>query len=115
MWGTCSEQRAAFSERRAAEASKTELLRRLNSRLGAEYARWNELSRRIVLYEQQILTQAAANAQASLVAYQSDTSDFSNVMRAYIDDLNARVEHTNLLVARAKSFAALANLGGIPR
>jgi len=106
---------AAFSERRAAEASKAELLRRLNSVLEAEYARWNELSRRIELYEAQILTQASANAQASLVAYQSDAADFANVMRAYIDDLNARVEHTRLEVERAKSFAALANLGGISR
>ena len=106
---------AAFSERRAAEASKEELLRRLNSRLEAEYARWTELSRRIDLYEEQILTQAGANAQASLVAYQSDAADFSNVMRAYIDDLNARVDHTRLQVERAKSFATLANLGGIPR
>ena len=106
---------AAFSERRAAEASREELLRRLNSRLEAEFVRWTELSRRIDLYENQILTQAGANAQASLVAYQSDAADFANVMRAYIDDLNARVEHTRLQVERAKSFATLANLGGIPR
>jgi hypothetical protein len=106
---------AAFSERRAAEASKAELLRRLNSVLQAEHARWNELSRRIELYEAQILPQASANAQASLVAYQSDAADFANVMRAYIDDLNARVEHTRLDVERAKSFATLANLGGISR
>ncbi len=106
---------AAFSERRAAEGSKEELLRRLNSRLEAEYGRWAELSRRIDLYEEQILTQVSANAQASLVAYQSDAADFANVMRAYIDDLNTRVEHTRLQVDRAKSFATLANLGGIPR
>ncbi len=106
---------AAYSERRAAEASKSELFRRLNSRLQADYARWTELSRRIELYEQQILPQAGANAQASLVAYQSDAADFANVMRAYIDDLNARVEHTRLQVEQAKSYAALANLGGLPR
>ena len=106
---------SAFSERRAAEASKTELLRRLNSRLEAEYSQWTELSRRIELYEQQILAQAGDNAQASLVAYQSDAADFANVMRAYIDDLNARVEYTRLQVEQAKSFGVLANLGGIPR
>lgn len=106
---------AAFSERRAATASKQELLRRLNSRLEADYAQFNELARRIELYEKQILTQAASNAQASLVAYQSDAADFADVMRAYIDDLNTRVDHTRLRVEQAKSFAALANLGGIPR
>jgi outer membrane protein TolC len=106
---------AAFSERRAAEASKDELLRRLSSRLDAEYSQWSELSRRIDLYEQQILSQAGDNARASLVAYQSDAADFANVMRAYIDDLDTRVEYTRLVVERAKSFAALANLGGFPR
>jgi len=106
---------AAFSERRAAEASREELLRRLASRLEAEYTQWTELSRRISLYETQILIQADANAQASLVAYQSDAADFANVMRAYIDDLNARVDHTRLMVERAKSYAELANLGGFSR
>ncbi len=104
---------AAFSERRAAEASKDELLRRLNSRLEGEYAQWTELTRRIELYSQQILKQAGDNAQASLVAYQSDAADFANVMRAYIDDLNARVEYTRLQVERAKSFVVLADLGGL--
>jgi len=106
---------SALSERRAAEASKTELLRRLNSRLEAEYSQWTELSRRVELYEQQILPQAGDNAQASLMAYQSDAADFANVMRAYIDDLNARVDYTRLQVEQAKSFGVLANLGGIPR
>jgi outer membrane protein TolC len=106
---------AAFSERRAAKASKQELLRRLNSRLEAEYAQFNELARRIELYETQILTLAGSNAQASLVAYQSDAADFADVMRAYIDDLNSRVDHTRLQVEQAKTFAVIANLGGIPR
>jgi len=106
---------AAFSERRAASASREELLRRLNSRLQAEYGQWTELTRRIELYEQQILTQASENAQASLIAYQSDTADFAEVMRASIDDLNTQIDHIRLQVKRAQSFAVLANLGGIPR
>ena len=106
---------AALSERRAIKASKEELLRQLNSRLDAEFAQWRELSRRIELYEKQILQQAGDNAQASLVAYQSDAADFADVMRGYIDDLNTRVDYTRLLVERAKSYAVLANLGGIPQ
>ncbi|MDA0679881.1 MAG: TolC family protein [Proteobacteria bacterium] len=104
---------AALRERSAVTASKEELLRRLRSRLDGEYAQWNELSRRIDLYEEQILKQAGDNAEASLVAYQSDTADFADVMRAYIDDLNSKVDHTRLQVERAKSYAILANLGGI--
>jgi outer membrane protein TolC len=106
---------AALSGRRAVTASKEELLRRLNSRLDAEYVQWGELSRRIDLYEKQILKLTGDNALASLVAYQSDTADFADVMRAYIDDLNSNLDYTRLQVERAKSYATLANLGGISR
>jgi len=106
---------AALSERRAESASKDELFRRLNSRLEAEYIQWTELSRRIDLYEDRILIKASQNAQASLIAYESDAAPFADVMRAYIDDINSRVEHTRLQVERAKSYARLANLGGIPQ
>ncbi len=106
---------AALSERRAANESKEQLRRRLSSSLDAEYARWHELTRRIELYERQILSQARDHARASLAAYQSDTADFADVMRGYIDDLNTRVDHIRLQVEQAQSYAALANLGGIPR
>jgi hypothetical protein len=36
-------------------------------------------------------------------------------MRGFIDDLNTRLEHIRLQVERAKTYAALANLGGLPR
>lgn len=104
---------AALSERRAVSASREELLRRLDSQLEAEYVQWRELSRRIDLYEKQILRQASDSAQASLVAYQSDAADFADVMRAYIDDTNSKVEYTRLQVERAKSYAVIADLGGI--
>ena len=48
-----------------------------------------------------------------MLAYQSDTGDFADVMRAYIDDLNARLAYLRLQVDQAKSYAVLANLGGI--
>ena len=68
---------------------------------------------RLVLYETQILEQSNGQAQAALLAYQSDTGDFSDVMRGYIDDLNTRIEHVRLQVQRAQSRVALANLGGL--
>jgi len=106
---------AALSERRAANESKEELVRRLNSQLEAEYARWIDLNRHIKLYETQILSLADENAQSALRAYQSDAGDFADVMRGYIDSINTRVEHIRLQVDRAQSFAVLANLGGLRR
>ncbi|MFQ6004380.1 MAG: TolC family protein [Woeseia sp.] len=106
---------AALSERLAANESREELMRRLSSRLEAEYARWQDLTRRMELYERLILTQAEDQAKAALAAYQSDAGDFADVMRGYIDELNARLKHIRLQVERAQSFAVLANLGGLPR
>lgn len=104
---------AALSEQSAAVRSKTELQVRLASELDAEYARWSDLTRRLALYENRILEQSRGQAVAALRAYQSDAGDFADVMRSYIDDLNTRLEHTRLQVERARSYAVLANLGGI--
>jgi outer membrane protein TolC len=106
---------AALAELSAAESSRLRMERELVSRLAAEYSRWQDLSRRLALYEERILGQANDHAQATLLAYQNDRGDFADVMRGYIDDLNTRIEYVRLQVERAKSYAALANLGGIPR
>ena len=104
---------AALGNRRAAQQSQSEIMARLGSKLAAEYARWADLTRRLALYETQILDQSKWQAQAALRAYQSDTGDFADVMRGYIDDLNTRLEHMRLQVQRSQSYATLANLGGL--
>jgi outer membrane protein TolC len=104
---------AALGDRSAARQSQVEVTARLRSALDAEFARWNDLSQRLTLYETQILEQSKGQVQAALLAYQSDNGDFSDVMRGYIDDLNARLEHIRLQVQRSQSYAKLANLGGL--
>jgi outer membrane protein TolC len=106
---------AALRDRSAAQADKERLLRSLESRLGAEYARWQELSRRLSLYEERILVQARDHAQAALLAYQNDRGNFADVMRGYIDDLNTRIDYVRLNVEREQAYAVLANFGGLPR
>ncbi len=105
--------RAALSERRAAQDSREALLRRLSSQLEAEFARWQELTRRIELYEQRLLVQAADQSRAALAAYRSETGDFDDVMRGVIDKLNAQLDLERLQTERRKSYAVLANLGGL--
>lgn len=106
---------AALSERSAAEYSRTALAAQLQSELDVEHARWLDLTRRLELYESRILQQSKGQAQSALLAYQSDTADFSDVMRGFIDDLNTRLEHIRLQVERAQSYAVLANLGGLDK
>jgi outer membrane protein TolC len=104
---------AALKERSAARSGREQIQRQLTRQLESEYAHWRDLNRRLELYETQILSQASDNADASMSAYQSDRGDFADVMRAYIDDLNTRIDHIRLQVERAQSYAALDNLGGI--
>ena len=108
-----SELTAALSERSAAAAAKRGLLRDLETDLLAEHARYEQLGRRLDMYRQRLLRQAEAGAAASLDAYRSDTVDFETVMRAYIDALEIRTDYVELGVARARSHAALAYLGGL--
>ena len=106
---------AALQDRTAARSDKERLLRSLESRLNAEYSRWQELSRRLALYEERILVQASDHAQAALLAYQNDRGDFADVMRGYIDDLNTRIDYVRLNIEREQAYAVLANLGGLSR
>ncbi len=106
---------AALSERGAAEYKKDLLLREMSSQLDAAFAHWTDLTRRVGLYESRILSLSEDQAQAALLAYQSEAGDFADVMRGYIDDLNTRLEHVRLQVDRGQSYAVLANLGGIPQ
>lgn len=106
---------AALQERSAAKSVREQTLRGLQSQLATEYARWRDLTRRLLLYDTRILDLAKDNAEASMLAYQSDRGDFAEVMRAYVDELNTRIDHIRLQVERAQSYAVLANLGGLPR
>jgi outer membrane protein TolC len=106
---------AALNSRRAAVSGKNRVAADLRSQLNVEYGNWTDLSRRLTLYETDILELTRRRAEAAMLAYQSDAGDFSDVMLGQIDYLNTQLEHIRLTVERAQSYAALANLGGLPR
>lgn len=106
---------AALADRSAARSSRQRLLADLESALLSEYSRWNDYTRRMHLYESQILKTAVASADAALLAYRNDAADVADVLRGSLESLNAQLDYISLRVERAKSFAALANLGGLVR
>ena len=69
----------------------------------------------MALYETQILQLSENQAEAALLAYRSDAGDFSDVMRAHVNNLDTRLKHIGLQIERAQSYAVLANLGGLAR
>lgn len=108
-----SELAAALADRRATSAEKTQLERSLQSRLAGAYARWHDLTRRIELFDERVLRHADGYADAALIAYQNNRADFADVMRGYIDRLDVRIERERLEVERARTYATLAELGGL--
>jgi outer membrane protein TolC len=106
------EVRAAIHNQSANQSDRDALLRDLTRQLGETFARWQQLQFRIDLYDESITGQSRLQAQATLQAYQSDTSDFNDVMRAYITDLNTQLEFIRLQTDRAKVYAQLDYLAG---
>ena len=104
---------AAVSQRRSASESHKDLLRYLSSQIDTEYARWESLNRRIDLYNDMLLIQTNQQTELAMQAYQNNTGDFAEVMRAYIANLNTQIDYQRLQIERAQSYAQLANLGGL--
>ena len=105
---------AAEAERRAARAALEDVERSLDGALTGEYARWQALNRRVGLHTEEILAQAAANVRAALDSYRSEAGAFADMMRAYIDDLEVRLNLVALRVEHRRSHAELAYLAGFP-
>ncbi len=106
---------AALHERSAARSGRQRLLARLEADLAGEHARWSEHTRRLALYDRSVLQLSEGQAEAAMLAYQSDAGSFSDVLLGYIGSLNTRIDYVRIQTERAKAYAALAALGGVPR
>ena len=86
---------------------RVEMLRQLVSALQQETANEEQLHKRHQLYNKLLLPQAKQQARASLLAYKSDRGDFADVMRAYIDELNANLDERRIAVDHLQSKAKI--------
>ena len=59
------------------------------------------------LYQRRLLAEMMEQAEASLTAYTRDDGDFSEVMRARISELNARIDALVIDVQRLQSIVRL--------
>jgi len=103
---------ASVQEASAVELNRDDRMRELQQQLDSDYANWQRLGERASLYESRLLQEAAANAQASLKAYQSGVTEFTTLMRARIADLEVRLNDLRIRVDRAKAQANLLYLAG---
>lgn len=94
-------------EVRSAELLRSQRLIELDKMLEISWADWIRFGDRVALYEKALRSQAEENIDASLIAYQSDVTDFSTLMRAQLTEIDTRLRGLRVRVDRAKAQAQL--------
>ena len=98
---------ASIAESEAVKTEKLLLTKQMISAVEKELRQLNRLSERQLLYKNQLLKQMHEQAEASLTAYTNDDGDFSEVVRARIAELNARVAALKIDVETLKTVARI--------
>ncbi len=104
---------ASKRERQAAVLDRDATLLELNKVLERTYADWRRLDERISLYEKVVIDRASETTDAALGAYRSGVSDFAELIRARLAELDAELTLLRLKVDRAQAQARLLYLEGI--
>ncbi|MGO2350850.1 TolC family protein [Pseudoalteromonas nigrifaciens] len=103
---------AAIATAEAVKTQKLIALQKLKGMYFKEFSQLMQLQKRDTLYQTKLLPQMAEQAQATLNAYTRDDGDFSEVMRARISELNAKIDGLNIqidqqiIIARLNYYAS---------
>lgn len=109
------QDRRLASAQKLASAAQLELddkYAAMKSMLERDHVTWTRLAQRLKRYEQSLINQAVENSEASLLAYQNDTTDFATLMRAKITELNTNLKALRIHTDYAKAHARLLYLAG---
>ncbi|MCC5810789.1 MAG: TolC family protein [Ectothiorhodospiraceae bacterium] len=103
---------ASMHRRDAAEHAWLERQRELQMQLAQAEGRWRQLMAREQRYEQRLVPQALANAEAAEQAYRARTTDFAAYVRARLTELDTRLEALRIATDRRLEQADLLYLMG---
>ncbi len=103
---------AARRDRESARLTRSAHLRDLERDLRRTFAAWQRDTERAVLYEQSVVPQARATSRAVVDAYRNDVSDFPELIRARLAELDAELALLRLRIDARQSNARLIYLGG---
>lgn len=98
------EYQSAVSQTAAIRSQRWQMARHLITSFQTSKVQLRRLNERQALYQNQLLPQMHDQAEASLSAYTNDASDFSEVVRARIAELNARIDALSIDVDRQKTI-----------
>lgn len=93
---------AAILDSGAKTLNKALLLQQMHGAFSRHKADLARLQKVFALYNNALLKQLHEQSQTTLSAYNSDQGDFSEVMRAYIDELNGQIAYAELKVQLLK-------------
>lgn len=96
----------------AQQQASNEKRRALSERLRNNYANYQRITERLQYFKTMLVPQAEQNTKAALNAYQSGVSDFGELVRARLTELDSRLKELRLIVNREKSKVDLLYLAG---
>ncbi len=103
---------AAKRQRQAARLDRDARLLGLNEMLDRSFADWSRLGERIELYEKAVVLRAANATEAALGAYRSGVSDFAELIRSRLAELDVDMKLLRLIVDHGQAQAKLLYLAG---
>lgn len=103
---------AAKRQRQAARLDRDARLLELNEMLDRGFADWSRLGERVELYEKAVVVRATYTTEAALGAYRSGVSDFAELIRSRLAELNVDLKLLRLIVDRGQAQARLLYLNG---
>lgn len=103
---------AARKDKSAAELDRATTLLDMRRDLIRAYADWTQLERRVELYDAAVVKRAGEAADASVSAYGGGLTDFPELIRSQLAELDAELKRLELRVERAKAWARLRFLSG---
>lgn len=112
--GKRQDQRVAARAReaQAMRLERDDLLRELRSELLADHAQWRRLRERSERYRRELLPQAEQNAEAAAYAYQNQVTPFPDLLRAYMNRIETRLELLRLEADETRARARIAYFAG---
>lgn len=103
---------ATIKEREAEKFDRAALLLALRRELGRAYVEWQHLGVRVDLYRNAVTQRANETAKASVSTYASGLTDFPELIRSQLAQLDAELKLAELHVEHAKAMAVLDYLRG---
>jgi len=103
---------AAIAERGAARLDRGATALDLRRELERAYADWTHLKSRVELYRSATIARAGEAAEASITTYGNRLTDYPELIRSQLAELDAELKFFELATAQAKSWAVLKFLAG---